>query len=59
VDVVGHFAFLFMINRECPRAIRNAWARALTAEAVRPRSSAMLDSEGIGDDELPKSLILV
>jgi hypothetical protein len=36
-----------MINRECPRAIRNAWARALTAEAVRPRSSAMLDSEAL------------
>jgi hypothetical protein len=36
-----------MINRECPRAIRNAWARALTAEAVRPRSSAMSDSEAL------------
>jgi hypothetical protein len=34
-----------MINRERPRAIRFAWARALTAEAVRPRSSAMSESE--------------
>jgi len=36
-----------MINRECPRAIRFAWARALTAEAVRPRSSAMSDGEAL------------
>ena len=36
-----------MIKRERPRAIRIAWARALTAEAVRPRSSAMSDSEAL------------
>ena len=40
-----HFAFVFTINRERLRAIRIAWARALTAEAVRPKSSAMSDSE--------------
>jgi len=33
---LNHFALLFMIKRERPRAIRFAWARALTAEAVRP-----------------------
>jgi hypothetical protein len=44
---LNHFALLFMIKRERPRAIRIAWARALTAEAVRPRSSAMSDSEAL------------
>jgi hypothetical protein len=44
---LNHFALLFIINRECPRAIRFAWARALTAEAVRPRSSAMSDGEAL------------
>jgi hypothetical protein len=45
-----HFLFIikrFIINRECPRAIRFAWARALTAEGVRPRSSAISDGEAL------------
>jgi hypothetical protein len=44
---LNHFALPIMIKRERPRAIRIAWARALTAEAVRPRSSAMSDSEAL------------
>ena len=49
----GHFAFAFTRNRERPSAIRRAWARALTAFTVRPRSAAMSMTE------LPKSLILL
>jgi hypothetical protein len=37
----GHFAFAFTPNRERPSEIRRAWARALTATTVRPRSAAM------------------
>jgi hypothetical protein len=44
---LNHFSLLFMIKRERPRAIRLAWARALTAEAVRPRSSAMSEREAL------------
>ena len=41
----GHFAFAFTRNRERPSAIRRAWARALTAFTVRPRSAAMSTTE--------------
>ena len=41
----GHFAFAFTRNRERPSAIRRAWARALTAFTVRPRSAAMSMTE--------------
>jgi hypothetical protein len=40
----GHFAF-FTRNRERPSAIRKAWARALTAFTVRPRSAAVSMTE--------------
>jgi hypothetical protein len=42
---LNHFALLFMIKRERARAIRIAWARDLTAEAVRRRSSS--DNEAL------------
>jgi hypothetical protein len=41
----GHFAFAFTRNRDRPSAIRRAWARALTATTVRPRSAAMSKTE--------------
>jgi hypothetical protein len=43
----GHFAFAFTRNRERPSAIRRAWARALTATTVRPRSAAMSKTEAL------------
>jgi hypothetical protein len=43
----GHFAFAFTRNRDRPRAIRRAWARALTATTVRPRSAAMSKTEAL------------
>jgi hypothetical protein len=43
----GHFAFAFTRNRERPSAIRRAWARALTAFTVRPRSAAMSMTEAL------------
>ena len=42
-----HFAFAFTRNRERPSAIRRAWARALTATTVRPRSTAMSKTEAL------------
>ena len=41
----GHFGFAR--NRERPSAIRRAWARALTAFTVRPRSAAMSKTEAL------------
>src|SRR5258708_33246172 len=38
---ISHFPFAFIPNRELPSEILRAWARALTADAVRPRSVAM------------------
>ncbi len=43
----GHFAFAFTPNRERPSAIRRAWACALTATTVRPRSAAMSKTEAL------------
>ena len=37
----------FTRNRERPSAIRRAWARALTAFTVRPRSAAMSKTEAL------------
>src|SRR6266851_146905 len=34
-----YFPFAFILNRELPSEIRRAWARALTADTVRPRRS--------------------
>jgi hypothetical protein len=36
-----YFRFAFILIRELPRGIRRAWARAITAVTVRPRSAAM------------------
>jgi len=41
IIVHRHFPFAFILNRELPSEIRRAWARALTADTVRPRSAAM------------------
>jgi hypothetical protein len=41
----GHFAFTR--NRERASAIRKAWARALTAFMVRPRSAAISKTEAL------------
>jgi hypothetical protein len=54
-----YFPFAFIPNRELPRGMRRAWARAFTADTVRPRSAAMSKAGTFGDDELPKSLIFV
>jgi hypothetical protein len=40
-------SFAFTRNRERPSAIRRAWARALTAFTVRPRSAAMSMTEAL------------
>ena len=48
VFILRHFrGFAFIRNRERPSAIRRAWARALTAFTVRPRSSAMSKTEAL------------
>jgi hypothetical protein len=47
VDKMRHVAFAFTRNRERPSAIRRAWARALTAFTVRPRSAAMSMTEAL------------
>jgi hypothetical protein len=44
---LNHFVCVFTMNRERPRAIRIAWARALTAFTVRPRSAAMSMTEAL------------
>jgi hypothetical protein len=54
-----YFRFAFILIRELPRGIRRAWARAITAVTVRPKVCRDVERRGIGDNELPKSLILV